>query len=91
MSDPRSGRGRPGAGGRNFTLLQFVLFVGAGLIGVAALLAAGLAFGLALAGAGCLAVLVLAVWMVVANLIGGERPPHGGEARDLVAFRRVIA
>ena len=64
--------GRPGAG-LNFTALQFVLFAGAAWVGLAALLATGLAFGLALAGAGCLAVLVLAIWFIVANMVGGER------------------
>ena len=63
--------------GLNFTGLQFVLFAGVALVGLAALLATGLAFGLALAGAGCLAVLVLAVWFIAANIVGGERrtPP----------------
>ena len=40
---------------------------------MAALLAAGLAFGLALAGAALIAVLVLAIWFVAANLVGPER------------------
>lgn len=57
----------------NFTGLQFVLFAGALLVGLAALLAAGLAFGLALAGAGCLAVVVLAAWFIAANLVGVGR------------------
>ena len=63
----------------NFTGLQFILFAGAGLVGLAALLAAGLAFGLALAGAAMLAILVLVVWFVAANLIGDgrrARPPR---------------
>ena len=64
--------------GRNFTILQLILFVGMGLVALAFLLAAGLALGLALAGAGVLAVLVLATWFIVANVIGGERGP----ARD---------
>ncbi|WP_174300084.1 hypothetical protein [Caulobacter sp. S45] len=83
MSGP--GAGRPASrrlGPLNFTGLQFILFAGVGLVGLAALLAAGLAFGLALAGAAMLAVLVLACWFVVANLTGGargrtERPPEG--------------
>ncbi len=58
----------------NFTGLQFILFAGAGLVGLAALLAAGLAFGLALAGAAVLAVMVLAVWFIATNLIGDMRP-----------------
>ena len=64
----------------NFTLLQFVLFAGAGGVALAALLAAGLAFGLALAGSAMIAVLVLAVWVVTANLAGSgastRRPPR---------------
>ena len=65
----------------NFTALQFILFAGAGVVGLAALLAAGLAFGLALAGAAMIAVLVLAVWFISANLAGGDsarsrRPPR---------------
>ena len=67
---------RPRAGGLNFTALQFMLFAGVALVGLAALLATGLAFGLALAGAGCLAVLVLAVWFIAANIVGGERRPR---------------
>ena len=43
-------------------------------MGLAALLAAGLAFGLALAGAAVLAVMVLAVWFIATNLIGDMRP-----------------
>ena len=58
----------------NFTGLQFILFAGAGLVGLAALLAAGMAFGLALAGAAVLAVMVLAVWFIATNLIGDMRP-----------------
>ncbi len=58
----------------NFTGLQFILFAGAALVGLAALLAAGLAFGLALAGAAVLAVMVLAVWFIATNLIGDMRP-----------------
>ncbi len=70
-ADPTPPRGR---GRLNFTALQFILFAGAGVVGLAALLAAGLAFGLALAGAAVIAVLVLAVWFIVANLIGDMRP-----------------
>ena len=85
MSDPRAQPPGPSsaeqAGVRpwaalNFTGLQFVLFAGVALVALAALLAAGLAIGLALAGAGCLAVLAFAVWFIAANLIGGERPPR---------------
>jgi hypothetical protein len=59
---------------RNFNLLQFILFAGTALVGLAALSAAGVAVGLALCGAAILAVLVLAGWMMVANLISAERP-----------------
>ncbi len=82
MSEPAAGPPPPQrrAGRLNFTLLQFILFAGAGLVGLAALLAAGLAFGLALAGAAMIAVLVLAAWFITANLMGGmgsgrRRPP----------------
>ena len=61
------------SGRLNFTALQFVLFAGAAVVGLAALLAAGLAFGLALAGAAMIAVLVLAIWFMAANTIGGRR------------------
>ena len=57
----------------NFTLLQFILFAGAGVVALAALLAAGLAFGLALAGAAMIAVLVLAIWFILANFTGSGR------------------
>ncbi len=75
MSGPGSRPPRPQTR-LNFTGLQFVLFAGAGLIGLAGLMAAGLAFGLALAGAAALAVLMLAVWFIAANLLGkpGDRP-----------------
>jgi hypothetical protein len=71
MTDPLA---RRRLGQLNFTGFQFILFAGAGVVGLAALLAAGLAFGLALAGASVLAVLVLAVWFIAANMIGGTRP-----------------
>ena len=71
MTEP--GPDPPSARRVNFTGLQFILFAGAGVVGLAALLAAGLAFGLALAGAAMAAVLVLAVWFVAANLIGDRR------------------
>ena len=69
---PASPPARPtlSPGRLNFTALQFVLFAGAAVVGLAALLAAGLAFGLALAGAAVLAVLVLAIWLIAANLAG---------------------
>ncbi len=54
---------------RNFTLLQFIIFAGAALVGMAALYAAGLAFGLALAGAAVLAILVLAAWVFISNSV----------------------
>ena len=75
MSEPAAGPppSRQPAGRLNFTLLQFILFAGAGLVGLAALLAAGLAFGLALAGAAVIAVLVLAIWFISANLAGPNR------------------
>ena len=75
MSEPAAGPppSQRRAGRLNFTLLQFLLFGGAGVLGMAALLAAGLAFGLALAGAALIAVLVLAIWFVAANLVGPER------------------
>ena len=81
MIDPGGGRAgdapvRP-RGALNFTALQFMLFAGVGLVGLAALLAAGLAFGLALAGAACLAVLALAIWFIAANLVGSERLSRG--------------
>ena len=72
MSDPAAGPSRRGAA-LNFTLLQFIVFAGAAVVGLAALLAAGLAFGLALAGAAMVAVLVLAVWFIAANMVG-RRP-----------------
>ncbi|WP_158912933.1 hypothetical protein [Caulobacter sp. S45] len=59
---------------RNFTPLQFILFTGTAVVGLAALSAAGVAAGLALGGAAILAVLALAGWMMVANLISAERP-----------------
>ncbi len=75
MTDPAPGPTPSRRLGRlNFTGLQFILFAGAGLVGLAALLAAGLAFGLALAGAAVLAVMVLAVWFIATNLIGDMRP-----------------
>jgi hypothetical protein len=55
------------------TALQFILFGGAALVCLAALTAAGAALGLALAGAAVLAGLVLAIWVIGANLIGMER------------------
>ena len=58
---------------RNFTVVQFIVFAGAGLIGLAVLYAAGLAFGLALAGAAMVAMLVLAGWVVVANTFRQRR------------------
>ena len=61
----------------NFTALQFILFAGAGLVGLAALSAAGLAFGLALAGAATVAVVGLAIWFIAANLIGGASAGRG--------------
>jgi small-conductance mechanosensitive channel len=75
MSDPPTDRPSPPRrpARLNFTLLQFILFAGAGAVGLVALLAAGLAFGLALAGAATIAVLVLAVWVMGANLAGGRR------------------
>jgi hypothetical protein len=57
----------------NLTALQFVLFGGAGLVGLATLMAAGAALGIAVAGAGVAAALVLALWVIGANLIGMER------------------
>ena len=63
---------------RNFTLPQFIVFAGAALVGLAALYAAGLAFGLALAGAAVLAVLVLAAWVVAANSLRRRRSPRDG-------------
>ena len=57
----------------NMTLWQAILFAGAALVGIAALSAAGLAIGLALAGAGVLAAVVLGVWVIAANLVGMER------------------
>ena len=77
MTEPGGDPARRPRAGLNFTALQFVLFAGVALVGLAALLATGLAFGLALAGAGCLAVIVLAVWFIAANIVGGERrtPP----------------
>ena len=74
MSDPGREPGDVRRERLNFTPLQFLLFAGTALVVLAGLLAAGLAFGLALAGAGCLAVLVLAVWFIAANLVGGEGP-----------------
>jgi uncharacterized protein (DUF58 family) len=59
---------------RNFGLLQFMLFAGAALVGLAALNAAGVVAGVALGWAAVLAVLTLAVWMIIANLIAAERP-----------------
>ena len=70
MTDPGADPAGSPRSRLNFTGLQFVLFAGAGIVGLAALLAAGLAFGLALAGAALLAVLVLAGWLVAANLMG---------------------
>ncbi len=75
MSDPSQQPGSRGRRGFNFTILQLVLFVGAGVVGLAALLAGGLALGLALAGAAMVAVLALVVWIVLANL-AGARPPR---------------
>ena len=71
MSDPVPGR--PPSRRLNFTALQFILFAGAGLVGLAVLSAAGLAFGLALAGATMVAVLALATWFIIVNLVGGAR------------------
>ncbi len=82
MSEPVADPPPPGRRGPlNFTGWQFILFVGTGAVGLAALLAAGLGFGLALAGAATLAVVVLVVWVVAANLIGasptrGDRQPR---------------
>ena len=74
MSEPPADPPPSRLSGRlNFTGLQFILFVGAALVGLAALLAAGLAFGLALAGAAMIATLVLASWFIMANLVGGSR------------------
>ena len=79
---PEAGRRRLTALSARFTALQFVVFAGVGLVGLAALSAAGVAFGLALAGAAFLAVVVLAVWFIVANLIDGERPVKRRRASD---------
>jgi hypothetical protein len=59
---------------RNFGPLQFMLFVGAALVGLAALYAAGVAAGVAVGFAAVFAVLVLAVCVIVVNLIAAERP-----------------
>ena len=76
MSEPNQPARAPRISGLNFTVLQFVLFAGVGLVGFAALLAGGIALGLALAGAAMLAVVVLAVWIVLSNLLGaGRRRP----------------
>ncbi len=66
---------------RNFSLANFILFVGAAIVGLAALSAAGFALGLALAGAAVLAMLVLFGWIVVSNLrrrnsTPPREPPH---------------
>ena len=75
MTEPDPGSSPTRRPGRlNFTGLQFILFAGAAVVGLAALLAAGAAFGLALAGAAVIAVLVLAVWLIAANIIGDMRP-----------------
>ena len=78
-ADPPPRRRRSGR--LNFTVMQFILFAGSGVVGLAALLAAGLAVGLALAGAATIAVLALAIWFIAANLLGdmrtGGRPPRG--------------
>ena len=67
-----AGRGdRPAA---DFTLRQLTLSGGIVLVAFTGLLAAGLAFGLALAGAACLGGLLFAAWFIVANLVHGERP-----------------
>ena len=58
---------------RNMTPLQFILFAGCALVGLVALLAAGLAFGLALAGGAVIAVIVLLGWIMVSSFFGA---PH---------------
>ena len=84
MSEPGQATGRRvRALSRRLTVLQFIIFAGTGLVGLAALLAAGLALGVALAGAAILAVLALAAWFIAANLLDAEspvirrRPPAG--------------
>jgi hypothetical protein len=67
---------------RNFTSLQLVLFAGSGVLSFAGFSAAGLAPGLALAGAGVFSVFVLAAWLLVANVFGGERGPAKGTSSD---------
>lgn len=59
---------------RNFGPLQFMLFVGAALVALAAVSAAGAAVGLAVGFAAVLAVLALAICVIVVNLIAAERP-----------------
>ena len=58
------------------TLLQFILFIGVALVGLAAFYAAGLAFGMALAGAAVMAVLVLLGWLFLSNLLRRGRAPR---------------
>jgi hypothetical protein len=60
---------------KTFTPLQFALFAATALVAVAALMAAGMAFGFALAGALVLGVLVLIAWMIAVLVVRATRPP----------------
>jgi hypothetical protein len=59
---------------KTFTPLQFALFAMTAIVALAALMAGGMAFGFALAGALVLGVLLLIAWMVCALLIRPARP-----------------
>jgi hypothetical protein len=59
---------------RTFTPLQFALFAATVIVALAALMAAGMAFGFAMAGALVLAVLLLSAWMIVGLLVRAAWP-----------------